>query len=97
MFLWPHPAKTQRNASCSLQAGETFGVAESVKAASDVYCPCSGEVVEVNKKLEAEPSLLNESPEDKGWMMKLKVDNPAQLKDLMNADAYAAYADSLDH
>ncbi len=71
-----------------LKAGETFGVVESVKAASDVYAPVGGTVVAVNPALENAPETLNTAPYQAGWMLKLKVSNPAEIAGLLNADAY---------
>src|SRR5258707_14001936 len=61
----------------TLKAGETFGVVESVKAASDVYSPVSGTVIEVNKALDANPEKVNQAPYTDGWMLKLKLTNLA--------------------
>ncbi len=72
----------------TLKAGEAFGVVESVKAASDVYAPVSGTVVEVNKALDANPEKLNQSPYADGWMMKLKLTNPAEAASLLDAADY---------
>src|SRR3954470_11255713 len=72
----------------SLKAGEGFGVVESVKAASDVYAPVSGTVLEVNKALDANPEKLNQSPYADGWMMKLKIANSADAATLLNAADY---------
>jgi glycine cleavage system H protein len=69
-------------------AGATFGVVESVKAASDLYAPIGGTVVEVNSRLDSAPETINQSPYDDGWMMKLKLANPAELDALMDAAAY---------
>lgn len=63
---------------------------ESVKAASDIYAPVSGEVVAVNEDLDDEPELLNESPYEKGWMFRIKASDVSELEDLMSADAYNA-------
>jgi glycine cleavage system H protein len=71
----------------SYGAHDSFGTIEAVKAVSDIYCPVAGEVVEVNGRLEAEPSLVNSDPYGEGWMIKLKV-NPANVAGLMNAAAY---------
>jgi glycine cleavage system H protein len=71
-----------------LKAGETFGVVESVKAASDVYAPVAGAVVEVNKALEGNPEKVNGAPYTDGWMLKLKLANPAEVAALLTADAY---------
>ncbi|MGU3496572.1 glycine cleavage system protein GcvH [Xanthobacteraceae bacterium A53D] len=76
------------------QGGEA-AVVESVKAASEVYAPVSGEVVEVNADLEATPATVNEDPEGKGWFMKLKLANQDEFNALMNEADYKAYIDSL--
>src|SRR5882724_1506011 len=66
-----------------LKAGETFGVVESVKAASDVYAPVAGTVLEVNKALEANPEKVNGAPYTDGWMLKLKLTNPPEVAALL--------------
>lgn len=71
--------------------GETFGVVESVKAASDLYSPVSGTVIEVNTALEDQPELINSDPFGKGWIVKLSVTDASGADDLMDADAYIAY------
>ena len=71
-----------------LKAGETFGVVESVKAASDVYAPAAGTVIEVNKVLDANPEKVNSSPYVDGWMLKLKLTNPADAATLLSASDY---------
>ncbi|MBI3419597.1 MAG: glycine cleavage system protein GcvH [Proteobacteria bacterium] len=68
--------------------GKEAAVVESVKAASDVYAPLSGEVVEVNTALKNDPSLINSSPQDKGWFFKLKVANSNEFNALMDDAAY---------
>ena len=70
------------------KAGETFGVVESVKAASDVYAPVAGTVLEINHALESNPEKVNGSPYTDGWMLKLKLANPADAADLLSADDY---------
>ena len=70
---------------------ETFGVVESVKAVSDLFCPVSGEVVEVNTALETKPELVNKDCYGAGWMIVVKVANPKELDSLMDAKAYEAY------
>lgn len=75
------------------QGGEA-AVVESVKAASDVYAPVSGEVIEGNKALEDDPSLVNTAPETDGWFFKLRLSDNEQLNGLMNADDYKAFVDS---
>lgn len=74
----------------ALKAGETFGVVESVKAASDVYAPVAGTVLEVNASLDANPEKVNGSPYTDGWMLKLKVADPAAAAGLLDAAGYAA-------
>lgn len=69
-------------------------VVESVKAASDVYAPLSGEVVEVNTALEDDPSKVNADAEGDGWFMKIKIADASQLDDLMDADAYKAFVEA---
>jgi len=70
--------------------GEAMAVVESVKSVSDVYTPVSGEVVEVNVALEGSPELMNADAFGEGWIVKLKIDNPAEYQTLMTADAYDA-------
>jgi glycine cleavage system H protein len=72
----------------TLRAGETFGVVESVKAASDVYAPVAGTVLEVNKALDANPEKVNQSPYGDGWMLKLKLVNPADVANLLSPEDY---------
>lgn len=74
-----------------LDAGKALGVVESVKAVSDVYAPLSGEVVEVNDELPDEPEMLNTSPYDDGWMIKVKIADETELDELMDATAYQAF------
>lgn len=74
----------------ALGANDTFGVAESVKTVSDLYCPVAGEVVEVNSALEDEPELVNNTPYGDGWMIKVKMPDPSQMDGLMSAADYKA-------
>jgi len=74
----------------SLKAGETFGTVESVKTVSDVYAPVSGEVVEVNSALANASETVNSDPFGEGWMIKIKIANPDELGNLLDADAYKA-------
>jgi glycine cleavage system H protein len=74
----------------TLEKGAAASVVESVKAASDVYSPVSGEVVEVNKAIVDEPSIVNSDPVGAGWFFKLKVADPAELDGLMDEAAYKA-------
>ncbi len=76
----------------SFAAGESFGVVESVKAASDLYMPVDAEVVEVNEALEDSPESVNTSPYEDGWIMKIKITNPDSLADLLDAAAYEEIA-----
>jgi len=71
-----------------LERGEVFGVVESVKAVSDCYSPASGKVVEVNEKLLDEPELINKDPHGEGWMTVIELSDPAELDQLMDAEAY---------
>ena len=71
-----------------LDKGDIFGVVESVKAASDLYIPMSGEIVEVNDKLEDEPELVNSDPYGEGWMIKFKPSNPAEWDSLLSGKEY---------
>ena len=71
-----------------VKAGEDFGAVESVKAASDLYSPVSGEVVEINEALEDEPGLINEDA-FANWIMKVKVSDPSEVEGLLDAEAYA--------
>jgi glycine cleavage system H protein len=71
-----------------LKQGDECAAIESVKAASDIYAPVDGEIVEINAELEGEPGLINQDPYDKGWILKLKDVNKDQLDALMDAAAY---------
>ena len=75
--------------------GGDAAVVESVKAASEVYAPVTGEVVDVNKDLEGDPALVNRGAEGDGWFMKVKLSNPAELSDLMDKAAYDKFVASL--
>lgn len=77
------------------QSGE-IAVVESVKAASEVYAPVAGEVIEVNVALEDDPAIVNSDPTGKGWFVKLKLKDPEELGTLMDAEAYASYIEGLD-
>ncbi len=81
----------------SLTKGSEAAVVESVKAASDVYAPATGEVVAVNQALEGAPATVNEDAEGKGWFLKMKVANPAELDELMSAEQYKDYLAGLVH
>jgi len=71
--------------------GDIIATVESVKAAADVYAPVSGKVAAVNEDLADEPELINEDPYGKAWLIKLEIADPAELDDLMDAEAYEAY------
>jgi glycine cleavage system H protein len=78
----------------ALSQSEPFGVVESVKAASDIYAPLDGEVVERNADAIDTPEVVNASPYDRAWLIKIRVANPDQVESLMAADAYNTYAES---
>jgi glycine cleavage system H protein len=75
--------------------GQEAAVVESVKAASDVYAPVSGEVIEGNPAVADDPSVINRDPEGEGWFFKLKLDNPAELEGLMDENAYREWVATL--
>lgn len=75
--------------------GDDAAVVESVKAASDVFAPISGEVVETNGALEDEPVLVNSDPEEDGWFFKLRLSDPSELDGLMDEKAYLKFIDGL--
>jgi glycine cleavage system H protein len=77
-----------------VEKGREAAVVESVKAASDVYSPVSGEVTEGNQALVDDPSLVNSAPEGEGWFFKLRLSNPGEVEGLMDAAAYKSFADS---
>lgn len=72
-----------------LEAGKPCAVVESVKAASDIYAPVSGDVVAINEELASAPELLNTDPYTKGWLFKVKLRDPGELNELLNAGDYA--------
>ncbi|MEN3950973.1 glycine cleavage system protein GcvH [Iodidimonas sp. SYSU 1G8] len=80
----------------ALKAGGEAGVIESVKAASEIYSPVTGEVVEGNGALEADPALVNSSPQGEGWIFKVKLANPGDVDALMTEEDYKAFVDGLD-
>ena len=77
----------------TVEAGDTFGTVESVKAVSDLYAPVSGEITEVNASLEESPESVNGGPYEAGWMIKIKPSDVAQVDSLLDAEAYAALVD----
>ena len=78
-----------------LSKGQEAAVVESVKAASDVYAPVSGEVIEGNQAVADDPALVNSDPEGDGWFFKLKLDNPGELDGLMDEAAYRDWVKTL--
>ena len=72
----------------SIKIGDQVGVVESVKAASELFSPVSGEIIAINNELKTNPELLNTDPENKGWYMKIKIDNVEELTNLMNFNQY---------
>lgn len=84
-------------AGTSFAAGDACAVVESVKAASDVYAPLSGEVTEGNDALADSPELVNQDPFGDGWLMKLNPSDSSELDGLMDAEAYQAYLESEEH
>ena len=79
----------------SLRKGEEAAVVESVKAASDVYSPISGTVIEGNPALADDPAIINNDPEGAGWFFKLEVTDPSEFEGLMDEAAYRSFVDSL--
>lgn len=75
----------------TVQQGESMGVIESVKAASDLYAPVSGEIVEANQRVVDSPELVNKDPYDEAWLVKVRVANAQELDSLMDAEAYRQY------
>ena len=71
-----------------IEMGDVFGTVEAVKTVSDLFMPISGEVIELNEKLESEPELVNNDPYGDGWMVKIKVENISQLDELLDLDGY---------
>ncbi len=85
----PQPGDTVEKAG-------SFGIVESVKAASDLFAPLGGEVVAVNEELVDRPELVNEDPYEAGWMLKVQPEDEAQLENLMTAEDYEAHLKSLE-
>lgn len=79
-----------------LSKGQEAAVVESVKAASEVYAPVSGEVVEVNEAIVANPELVNQDPEGNAWFLKFRINNARELDMLMSAEAYKDYLETVD-
>ncbi|MGQ3676109.1 glycine cleavage system protein GcvH [Xanthobacter sp. TB0139] len=79
-----------------VEKGGEAAVVESVKAASDVFAPVSGEVTQANEELEGNPALANDDPEDSGWFFKLRLSSPGELDELLDEAAYKAFLATLD-
>lgn len=75
----------------TLDKDEVFGTVEAVKTVSDLYLPLTGEILEFNEDLEDEPEMVNEEPYDKGWMIKMKIANQDEVKELMDAETYKSH------
>ena len=75
----------------SFERGEVFAVVESVKTASDVYTPVTGEILEINEALEDSPELVNEDPYGEAWFVRIRLEDPSELDQLMDAEAYKAF------
>ena len=84
------------NVNTKVKQKETIATVESVKATSDIYSPVSGRIVEVNVRLADNPELLNESPYEEGWIAKIELSDEKELEDLMDADEYRRYVESLE-
>lgn len=76
-----------------VKKGETLMSIESVKAASDVYAPVSGKVLQVNEKLNDQPELVNKDPEGEGWLVKIEMTNPNELNELLDEEAYKKHCE----
>ena len=74
----------------TLAKEEVFGTIEAVKTVSDMFMPVSGEILEVNPALEESPDVVNKDPYGKGWMVKIKINNPSEVNDLLTAEKYSA-------
>ena len=74
-----------------IKKGQEMAVLESTKAAADVYAPVSGEIAEVNSQLHDHPELINESPENNGWLIKINISDPTEIEDLMDEEKYSGF------
>ncbi|KAI8976221.1 glycine cleavage system H protein, partial [Pilobolus umbonatus] len=81
----------------NIKQGENVGAIESVKAASDIYSPVSGEIVDVNVALGDDPTITNTSPEEEGWIAKIKMSDESELDELLDESAYKALCEGEDH
>jgi glycine cleavage system H protein len=77
----------------TISAGDSIAVIESVKAASDTYAPISGEITEINEELEDSPERINDDPYGDGWMYRVKMEDPGEVADLLNAESYTESID----
>jgi glycine cleavage system H protein len=80
----------------TFEKGDVFAIVESVKAASDVYMPLTGEILEINEDLEDSPELVNQDPYGAAWFVRVAIANLAEVEDLLDVDAYQAYVEGLD-
>ncbi|HFB66913.1 MAG TPA: glycine cleavage system protein GcvH [Aeromonadales bacterium] len=81
----------------ALVAGDEAGVAESVKAASDIFTPLSGEVIAVNEDLEDAPEMVNNTPYDDGWMFRIMPSDESEISEMLSAEEYAEFIENEDH
>ncbi|HEX6591128.1 MAG TPA: glycine cleavage system protein GcvH [Moraxellaceae bacterium] len=81
----------------SVNAGDEAGVVESVKAASDIYAPVSGEIIAINEALSDSPEIVNSDPYTDGWMYKIRIKDAAELEDLLSAEDYDAQVEAEEH
>ncbi|GIW21888.1 MAG: glycine cleavage system protein GcvH [Candidatus Sericytochromatia bacterium] len=75
--------------------GDSFGVIESVKSVSDLYSPITGKILEVNEALQDHPEMITESPYERGWIVKIEIDDKSELENLMKAEDYASFVSTL--
>lgn len=75
----------------TLEANDKFGTIEAVKTVSDLFLPITGEIIEFNEDLDTEPELINSDPYGKGWIIKVKMSNPADVEQLLDAEAYGTF------
>jgi glycine cleavage system H protein len=80
----------------SFERGEIFATVESVKAASDIYMPLGGEILEINTALDDSPALVNQDPFGEAWLVRIRIADPAQLDDLLDANGYQAFVEGLE-
>lgn len=80
----------------AVEAEGTFGSVEAVKAVSDLFSPVGGEVIEINEAIDGDPAIVNGSPYEDGWMIRVKVEDPSVLNDLMDSEEYAEFVAGLE-